>query len=63
VNDERVANSCARLGIISSLKNQKKDVDQMRKDTECGIGFDGWDEFKSGDKIQCFEEEKLKRVL
>ena len=33
-----------QTGVISSLKNQKKDVDQMRKDTECGIGFEGWDE-------------------
>lgn len=35
----------------------------MRKDTECGIGFDGWAEFKVGDKIQCYEEERIKRTL
>ena len=45
------------------MKNQKKDVEQMRKDTECGIAFDGWDEFKAGDKIQCFEEDRQKRTL
>ncbi|KAJ4291056.1 translation initiation factor IF-2 [Kalmusia sp. IMI 367209] len=51
-------------GVIGSLKNQKKDVAEMRKDTECGIGFeDGWEEFKAGDKIQCYEEEKVKRTL
>ncbi|KAF2685688.1 initiation factor 2, partial [Lentithecium fluviatile CBS 122367] len=50
-------------GVISSLKNQKKDVDQMRKDTECGIAFEGWEDLQNGDKIQCYEEEKQKRTL
>lgn len=50
-------------GVINSLKNVKKDVDQMRKDTECGIGFEGFEEFKVGDKIQCYEEIREKRYL
>ncbi|KAF1950224.1 initiation factor 2 [Byssothecium circinans] len=50
-------------GFITSLKNQKKDVQEMRKDTECGIAFDGWSEFKEGDKVQCYLEEKHKRTL
>lgn len=49
--------------MLNSLKNQKKDVETMRKDTECGIGFEGWEEFIVGDKVQCYEEEKLKRTL
>jgi translation initiation factor IF-2 len=51
------------LGIIASIKNQKKDVEQMRKDTECGISFEGWEEFKVGDRIQCYEERFEKRSL
>lgn len=35
----------------------------MRKDTECGIAFDGWEDFKVGDKIQCYAEEKQPRRL
>ncbi|KAH7394241.1 translation initiation factor-like protein IF-2 [Phaeosphaeria sp. MPI-PUGE-AT-0046c] len=50
-------------GTITSLKSQKKDVDTMRKDTECGIAFEAWEEFKPGDKIQCFEEREEKRTL
>jgi translation initiation factor IF-2 len=51
-------------GTIGSLKNQKKDVQTMNKDTECGIAFDGgWDDFMIGDKIQCYSEEKVKRTL
>jgi translation initiation factor IF-2 len=50
-------------GTINSLKNQKKDADVMRKDTECGIGFEGWEGFEVGDKIQCYEERFEKRTL
>ncbi|KAJ5084459.1 hypothetical protein NUU61_009038 [Penicillium alfredii] len=50
-------------GTISSLKNVKKDVTEMRKDTECGIGFDDWADFSVGDHIQCYEEIFEKRYL
>ncbi|KAL5429264.1 hypothetical protein PMIN07_010631 [Paraphaeosphaeria minitans] len=51
-------------GTVGSLKNQKKDVQTMHKDTECGIAFDGgWSEFRVGDKIQCYDEDKIKRTL
>jgi translation initiation factor IF-2 len=51
------------IGTIGSIKNQKKDVEQMRKDTECGISFDAWEGFQIGDRIQCFEERFEKRSL
>ncbi|PLN81303.1 initiation factor 2 [Aspergillus taichungensis] len=50
-------------GAISSLKNVKKDVTEMRKDTECGIGFEEWTEFAVGDRVQCYEEVFEKRYL
>ncbi|KAJ4339865.1 translation initiation factor IF-2 [Ascochyta clinopodiicola] len=50
-------------GVIENIKNQKKDVESMRKDTECGISFAAWDGFKIGDKIQCYEETQQKRTL
>ncbi|KAL4734002.1 hypothetical protein BDV11DRAFT_69299 [Aspergillus similis] len=50
-------------GSISSLKNVKKDVTEMRKDTECGIGFENWTDFAVGDQIQCYEEISEKRHL
>ncbi|RJE26276.1 hypothetical protein PHISCL_01345 [Aspergillus sclerotialis] len=43
-------------GTISSLKNVKKDVTEMRKDTECGMAFEGWADFEPGDHVQCYEE-------
>lgn len=52
-----------RAGAITSLKNVKKDVTEMRKDTECGIGFEGWTEFAIGDRVQCYDEIFEKRYL
>lgn len=50
-------------GSMASLKNVKKDVAEMRKDTECGISFDGWTAFEVGDHIQCYEDIYEKRYL
>ncbi|KAF2201530.1 initiation factor 2 [Delitschia confertaspora ATCC 74209] len=50
-------------GAMSSLKNQKKDAERMGKDTECGIAFEGWEQFEVGDKVQCYEEIREKRSL
>ncbi|OJD21690.1 translation initiation factor IF-2 [Blastomyces percursus] len=50
-------------GIITSLKNVKKDVTEMRKGTECGISFENWNDFKVGDHVQCYEEKPEKRTL
>ncbi|KAI5239627.1 initiation factor 2 [Aureobasidium subglaciale] len=50
-------------GIVNSLKNVKKDVQEMRRGTECGMGFDGWENFEVGDMIQTFEERTQKRTL
>ncbi|KAL3463799.1 hypothetical protein BJX64DRAFT_287019 [Aspergillus heterothallicus] len=50
-------------GIITSLRNVKKDVTEMRKDTECGIAFENWTGFAVGDQIQCYEEISEKRSL
>ncbi|GAB7357299.1 hypothetical protein MBLNU459_g8265t1 [Dothideomycetes sp. NU459] len=50
-------------GLVSSLKNVKKDVQEMRKGTECGMGFEGWESFEVGDQIQTYEEKVEKRAL
>ncbi|KAJ9485418.1 hypothetical protein VN97_g7938 [Penicillium thymicola] len=50
-------------GTMASLKNVKKDVIEMRKDTECGIAFENWTDFAPGDHIQCYEEISEKRYL
>ena len=50
-------------GLLASLKNVKKDVTEMRKGSECGMGFDGWDDFALGDQVQCYEEKVERRFL
>lgn len=50
-------------GKLESLKNVKKDVNEMRKGNECGMGFTGWEAFEEGDQVQAFEEEKSARKL
>ncbi|MCJ1386348.1 hypothetical protein MMC17_009474 [Xylographa soralifera] len=50
-------------GLLSSLKNQKKDVMEMRKGGECGMGFEDFSDFKVGDQVQCYEEKSEKRRL
>ncbi|RMD40900.1 hypothetical protein DV735_g4231, partial [Chaetothyriales sp. CBS 134920] len=50
-------------GSLDSLKNVKKDVTEMRKGTECGMSFANWEDFREGDKIQCYEELSEKRKL
>ena len=51
------------IGTISSLKNVKKDVQEMRKGTECGMGFEGWERFEVGDQVQTYEEVSERRKL
>lgn len=35
----------------------------MRKDTECGLGFQDWSGFQPGDHVQSYEEIVEKRYL
>lgn len=51
------------LGNLTSLKNVKKDVTEMRKDTECGMAFENWTDFEVGDHVQSYEEITEKRHL
>ncbi|TVY75813.1 Translation initiation factor IF-2 [Lachnellula suecica] len=50
-------------GHLASLKNVKKDVMEMKKGSECGIGFLNWFEFQVGDQVQAYDEKEEKRYL
>ena len=52
-----------RPGSVSSLKSHKKDVTEMRKGTDCGLGFGHFEGFLIGDQVQCFEIITEKRKL
>ncbi|KAF9770276.1 hypothetical protein IL306_012203 [Fusarium sp. DS 682] len=50
-------------GKIDTLKHVKKDVMEMGKGTECGIGLEDFQELQIDDQIQTYEEIKEKRTL
>ncbi|KAK0101655.1 hypothetical protein ONS95_006815 [Cadophora gregata] len=50
-------------GTLASLKNVKKDVQEMKKGGECGMGFNDWFDFHVGDQVQSYEEKEEKRYL
>ncbi|KAK4098098.1 initiation factor 2 [Parathielavia hyrcaniae] len=50
-------------GVIETLKHVKKDVDEMKKGSECGMSFADWDQLQEGDQIQMYEEITEKRKL
>lgn len=50
-------------GKIDTLKHVKKDVHEMGKGTECGIGLDGFEGFVVDDQIQTYEVVYEKRHL
>ena len=50
-------------GKIDTLKQAKKDVMEMAKGTECGVGLDDFDDFEADDQIQLYDERYEKRKL
>lgn len=50
-------------GKINTLKHVKKDVMEMGKGSECGIGFEDFQDLQVDDQIQTYEEIKEKRHL
>jgi len=45
------------------LKHGKKDVNEMRKGSECGMGCIDFQDLQAGDQIQAYEEVREKRTL
>ena len=44
---------------ISSLRHLQEDVREVRQGFECGIGVKGFYDFAVGDKIECFQVERV----
>ncbi|RWA04118.1 hypothetical protein EKO27_g10987 [Xylaria grammica] len=51
------------LGKLETLKNVKKDVTEMRKGSDCGMGFEEFQDLEVGDRIQAYEEVRISRSL
>ncbi|KAI1346727.1 initiation factor 2 [Xylaria sp. FL0043] len=50
-------------GKLETLKHVKKDVMEMRKGTECGMGFEEFQDLQVGDQIQAYEEVRTARTF
>lgn len=42
-------------GKVGSLKNVKQDAREMNAGQDCGLQFDGWEDFKDGDVVEAYE--------
>lgn len=50
-------------GRLDQFKHVKKDVTEMRKGTECGMSFEGWQDLQVDDIVQSFTEVTVPRTL
>ena len=50
-------------GRLSSLKRVKDDVREVQAGLECGIGVEGFSDFKPGDVLEVFELEEIRQSL
>ena len=50
-------------GELESLRRFKENVDEVRVNTECGIGVKQYNDVQPGDMIECFERIEVQRTL
>ena len=50
-------------GKLTSLKHFQNEVSEVSGSQECGIFFNGFEEFQVGDTIECYALEELPRTL
>jgi translation initiation factor IF-2 len=51
------------LGVLQTLKRFKDEVNEVVSGQECGMAFQGFQDIKEGDFIECFNLEEVKRTL
>jgi len=50
-------------GKLSTLKRFKDEVREVVAGQECGMAFEGYQDMRQGDIIECFEVEHVQRML
>jgi translation initiation factor IF-2 len=51
------------LGTLQTLKRFKDEVNEVTAGQECGMAFQGFQDIKAGDTIECFTLETIQRSL
>jgi len=59
----RTGKVAPEAGRTPSLPRFKDDVKEVQSGYECGIGIDRFNDFKAGDIIEAYTQEKVKAVL
>lgn len=54
---------CIWRGDVKALKHFKKDVTEAAKGSEFGIGFDGFEDLRAGDRVQSFVDVQKTQTL
>jgi translation initiation factor IF-2 len=50
-------------GKLSTLKRFKDEVKEVVAGQECGMAFEGYQDMRQGDVIECFQVEHVQRTL
>ena len=50
-------------GTLANLQHNKVDIDEVKKDQECGITFEGETRIKKGDILHMYTEERKEKTL
>ena len=50
-------------GKLKTLKRFKDEVGEVQIGQECGMAFEGYEDLRQGDVIECFRVESIKRSL
>jgi translation initiation factor IF-2 len=50
-------------GKLSQLKRFKDDVKEVSSGMECGMAFEGYQDMRAGDVIECYRVETIQRSL
>ncbi len=48
-------------GKLASLKRFKDDVKEVQQNYECGLSFEGFNDIKEGDVVECYTMEEIKK--
>ena len=51
------------LGVLQTLKRFKDEVNEVVSGQECGMAFQGFQDIKPGDLVECFTVEEVRRTL
>ena len=50
-------------GMLKTLRRFKDEVKEVREGTECGMGFENYNDIQVGDLMECFEVKEVARSL